>query len=206
MSDAAWIVTADHVLDGSDFVTGSISVRGRVFRLGDIGNRDRNPSRDVAVWSIPAVALMRYGISDLMSLPLRPPRQASALFLPVSSFFILGCPASKNKLLDFRNGKVPHRKITALALHAPAPATAGQLRFFYSGEHLAEAWASDRDKFGLKGMSGSPCLRIISDRKHGHLSVALAGVFTAWHKEQQRLSVAEFFDPWNGFEWKELRH
>lgn len=123
---------------------------------------------------------------------------AKTNLIRTQSFMIMGYPASKNKALDFRYGKEPSRNVTAMAIHVPPILSEqGVLQFAYSGKGVNEAWAGgSRTSPCLKGMSGSPCLRIISDRATGKIGVVLAGVFTEWDKSGHYLSVGWFGDPW----------
>lgn len=192
------LVTAAHVLESFDFEIGRITVGNLRIALGNVGQRNIHEGRDTVIWSIPSHHFIRHGIVDVAGLPLWAPDLAQANFIPTQSFMIMGYPASKNKVLDFRDSKEPDRKITAMAIHVPPVLSEqGVMRFAYSGHGTTESWAGgSRLSPSLKGMSGSPCLRIVSDRATGKLGVVLAGVFTERDKIAHQLSAGWLGDPW----------
>lgn len=192
------IATAAHVLDEFDFVAGRVTVGELRIALGDVGQRNRHAYLDTVVWAIPTGCFVRRGVTSINGFPLCSPEDGNARFIPTDSFLIMGYPASKNKALDFRGGKEPGRHILAMGLHTcHISSEPGILRLHYTGKVIAEAWARDRaNALHLQGMSGSPCLRIVIDRKTKQMGVVLAGVFTEWQKTAQTLSMAWFGDPW----------
>jgi hypothetical protein len=196
--DIVRLVTAVHVLEGFDFKHGRITIGGRCIALGDVGHRNLDINRDVVVWSIPSRHFIHYGITIVAGFPLWLPDAAQATYIPTQSFVIMGYPASKNKALDFRDGKEPDRQITAMAIHAsPRLSNEGILHLAYSGKGITESWVGmTTTSPHLKGMSGSPFLRIVFERDTDRLGMVLAGVFTERDKLKQQLSAGWFGDPW----------
>jgi len=196
--DIVRLVTAAHVIENFDFEYGRITVGNMRIALGNVGQKNPDKIRDTLVWSIPSSHFIRRNITNVPTLPFWEPDLAKTNLIPTQSFMIMGYPASKNKALDFRYGKEPSRNVTAMAIHVPPMLSEqGVLQFAYSGKGVNEAWAGgSRTSPYLKGMSGSPCLRIISDRATGKIGVVLAGVFTEWDKSGHYLSVGWFGDPW----------
>jgi|GEM_PF-2618245 len=195
--DIVRLVTAAHVLEEFDFDVGHVTIGGLRIALSDVGQRNLDLQRDIAVWSIPASCFLNYRITDVEGFPLWHPGTAQDKFIRTDSFLIAGYPASRNKVLDFRQGREPNRQILAMALHTPPVLVdPGILRFSYSGEVVTESWGPKIQTPRLQGMSGSPCLRIVVDRVTRSIGLVLSGVFTERDKNENTLSIGWFGDPW----------
>lgn len=195
------LMTARHVLEGFDFAVGKVTIGTRVLFLGDIGLRRLDPHLDMAQWQIPANCLIEEGIEGIHTLPISIAYESREVFKPMDSFVLLGYPCSRNKGLDFRNGRKPDREIFGLALHGSKVNISTRIREFeYNGRGTPEAWnkLTTTPPF-LRGMSGAPCLRFVLHRETSSIGVVLAGVFFAWNSQNHKLSVASVGDPWTEF-------
>jgi len=194
----ATLYTARHVLEEFDHTRGRITVDTTGVKLGDVGLRSLHPTLDLARWDIPSNDLIEQGITHVPGLPIFPREVARDAFEPMDSFMLLGYPGSKNASLDFREGQRADRAILALVLHGSVLHTQKRVRTFeYRGKATPEQWnPAVTNPPGLAGMSGSPCLRFVHERKSGRLAVVLAGVFYAWSSRRHEISVAAVGDPW----------
>lgn len=192
------IVTAAHVLDVFDFANGRITI-GKVSLVpGDVGQKNFDRNLDIATWAISASHLGSAGIKNVPGLRLYPSEIAKECFVPTNSFVVMGYPASKNKVVDFRRGNEPDRHIAAVAFHGLAkPYEAGAICFNYTREAVPEAWASDHTTpVHLSGMSGSPCLRFVVARGSDGVGLVPSGVLIEWDKTRQLVTSSWFGDPW----------
>jgi hypothetical protein len=120
-------------------------------------------------------------------------------FEPTSSFVVIGYPGSKNAEIDYRPGRSTERALLGLAMHESTfnPET-GIRHFPFTGKTIPEAWRPDITKApSLKGVSGSPCLRVVIERSSGRIGALLSGVFYAWNKQDRELKVVSMGDPWD---------
>lgn len=193
-----YLYTAAHVI--KDYQTagyGWITVGTQMIELQDIGVREIDKTRDIALWKIPAKYFYDHGIDYLPTFPLYKGEVLTNLYIPTCSFMICGYPGSKNKSIDMREGGDRERVLFGLGLHGYEYDTeTKELCFHYMGEGKPENWANPQ--FGapaLEGMSGSPCARFVVHREQKRLGIVVAGVFTRW-KEKRELRAEAFPMPW----------
>lgn len=192
------VLTAKHVFDDFNVETGRITVDTHGFRLGKVGMIETARDVDFAQWTIPASELIRRGLHSVPALPILSATDAMQRFEPMSSFVVMGYPSSQNGSIDYRPGKNPDRSLIGLALHESTFDPQTGIRYFpFTGKTVPEAWRSDMTSTpSLRGISGSPCLRLVIERTSGRLSALLAGVFYAWNKQEQKIKVVSLGDPW----------
>jgi hypothetical protein len=192
------LFTAKHVFDDFDTKTGRITVGTVVVKLGNVGQLHLADRVDFAHWMIPAHELVARGVEGIHTLPLLEAEDAKRHFEPTSSFVVIGYPGSKNASIDYRPARSAERAILGLALHESTFDHRTGIRHFpFTGKTVPEAWRPDMvNKPSLKGVSGSPCLRVVIERSSGRIGALLAGVFYAWNKQDREIKVLSMGDPW----------